>query len=110
MRRPEWALAVTAVVCAGCATVLAIPNDTPSFCAEPANQGHAYCEDFDVGDPSTRWSFAEQSGDSTYAIEPLGLSPPNCVDLATPAQPAGSGSVAGFDKEFDDSTFVGLHI
>jgi hypothetical protein len=110
MKRREWALVAGAGVCAGCATLLSIPNDTPSFCAQPANEGHAYCEDFDVGDPSTRWSFAEQTDASTYAIEPFGLSPPNCIDLATLAQPAGSGSIAGFDKEFDDSTFVGLHI
>ena len=61
MKRSVWALVAGAGVCAGCATLLSIPNDTPSFCAQPANQGHAYCEDFDVGDPSTRWSFAEQN-------------------------------------------------
>jgi hypothetical protein len=109
MRVGWWLVAVAGVV-GGCASVLAIPDGTPSFCAQPAHQGHTYCEDFDVGDAGARWTFAEAIGGAAYAIEPSTDSPPNLLDLSTPAQTDGGSGLAGFTKEFDDSTFVGLHI
>jgi hypothetical protein len=108
MRR-LWAFVPLAGAAAGCAGVLGIPNDSPSFCARPENQGHAYCEDFDVGDPSTRWTFANASAGASWTLQPSDRSPPNLLDLSAPASGAG-GSVAGFDKEFDDASFVGVHI
>ncbi|MGD0525848.1 MAG: hypothetical protein ABSE49_11925 [Polyangiaceae bacterium] len=109
MRR-GWLLLAAAAVVAGCASVLGIPQGTPSFCAQSANQGHAYCEDFDVGDPSTRWTFAEANNGAAYAVQPGGLSPPNLLDMSAPGEGDGGAALAGFTKEFDDSTFVGLHI
>ena len=108
--RLAWMLLAAAGIGAGCASVLAIPNDTPSFCGQPANQGHAYCEDFDVGDPSSRWTFAEATNGATYAIAPSDRSPPSLLDMSAPMVPDGGTALAGFTKEFDDSTFVGLHI
>jgi hypothetical protein len=108
--RAAWILLGVAAVAAGCASVLGIANDTPSFCAQPANQGHAYCEDFDVGDPTTRWTYVTANGGATYTIGPPGLSAPNLLDMSAPAQPGKTTALVGFDKEFDDSTFVGLHI
>jgi hypothetical protein len=108
--RLTWILLGVAGIGVGCASVLGIPGDTPSFCAQPANQGHAYCEDFDVGDPSTRWTYVTTTGGSTYAVQPGGLSPPNLLDMSAPTQPGKTSALAGFDKEFDDSTFVGVHI
>jgi hypothetical protein len=108
--RLAWMLLAAAGIGAGCASVLAIPNDTPSFCGQPANQGHAYCEDFDVGDPSSRWTFAEATNSATYMVAPSDRSPPNLLDLSAPMVPDGGTALAGFTKEFDDSTFVGLHI
>jgi hypothetical protein len=107
--RSAWGLLGAASLWAGCADVLAIPHGTPSFCAQPANQGHAYCEDFDVGDPSTRWTFAEALGGATSSLRPSDDSPPNLLDL-TATSAAGGSAIAGFTKEFDDATFVGLHI
>lgn len=95
---------------AGCANVLGIPNDSPSFCAQPANQGHDYCEDFDVGDPSTRWTFAEATPGAAYAVRPSDKTGPNLIDFSSPGASAGSTAIAAFDEEFDDSTFVGLHV
>jgi hypothetical protein len=108
--RLTWILLGVAGVAAGCASVLAIPSDTPSFCAQPANQGHAYCEDFDVGDPSTRWTYVTATAGATYTVEPSDQSPPNLLDMSAPTQPGKTSALVGFDKEFDDSTFVGLHI
>ncbi len=108
--RAGWILLGVAVVAVGCASVLGIPGDTPSFCAQPANQGHAYCEDFDVGDAGSRWTFAEKSDGSTYSVQPGGESPPNLLDMTSPMEPDGGSGLAGFTKEFDDSKFVGLHI
>ena len=108
--RASWVLLAAAVVGAGCASVLGLPDGTLSFCSQSANQGHAYCEDFDVGDPSTRWTFAEGTGGGAYAVAPGGESPPNLLDMSAPAQSGKTSALAGFDKEFDDSTFVGLHI
>ena len=105
-----WIVLAVAAAAVGCATVLAIPNDTPSFCAQPANQGHAYCEDFDVGDAGSRWTFAEATDGSAYSVQPGGFSPPNLLDMSSPMEPDGGGALVGFTKEFDDSTFVGLHI
>jgi hypothetical protein len=108
--RPAWTLLAVASLGVGCAGVLGIPDDTPSFCAQPANQGHAYCEDFDVGDPTTRWTYAEATGGATYSIEGSDRSPPSLLDMSAPAVPKGSSALAGMDVEFDNSTFVGLHI
>ena len=108
--RPAWILLGVAAVAAGCASVLGIASDTPSFCAQPANQGHAYCEDFDVGDATQRWTYATVSGGAAYTIEPPGLSPPNLLDMTAPTQPGKTSALSGFDVEFDNSTFVGLHI
>jgi hypothetical protein len=109
MRR-GWLLFAAGAVVVGCASVLGIPQGTPSYCAQSANQGHAYCEDFDVGDPSTRWTFAEANNGAAYAVQPGGLSPPNLLDMSAPTEGDGGAALAGFTKEFDDSTFVGLHI
>jgi len=108
--RARWSLLGVAGIGAGCASVLGIPDGTLSFCAQPANQGHAYCEDFDVGDPSTRWTYVTTSNGAAYALEPSDESPPNLLDMTAPAQAGKTTALAGFDKEFDDSTFVGLHI
>ena len=108
--RLAWTLLAAAGLCTACASVLGIPNDTPSFCARPENQGHAYCEDFDVGDPSSRWSLEEATGNATYAILSSDRSPPNLIDFNAPAAPEGGTALVGFDKEFDGTTFVGLHI
>jgi hypothetical protein len=108
--RAAWWLVAVAAISAGCAAVLGIPNDSPSFCAQPANQGHTYCEDFDVGDPSSRWTFAENVSGGVSSISPSDRSPPNLLDMSVPGVPEGGSALAGFDKEFDDRTFTGLHI
>jgi hypothetical protein len=106
MSRP-WVLPLCGAV-AGCASVIGVPNDTPSFCAQ--NQGHDYCEDFDVGDPAARWSYVVTKGGAQWAIKPSDDSPPNLIDLSAPAIPADGGvALAGFDKEFMPG-FHGLHI
>ena len=104
-----WPLA-SVVACIGCASILGIPNDSPSFCS--TNPGHSYCEDFDLGDPSTRWSYVTTRGGANWAIKPSDDSPPSLMDLSAPAIPAsGGGALAGFDKEFTNAGFgVGLHI
>jgi hypothetical protein len=108
--RRLWALPVL-VAGIGCASVLGIPNDTPSFCARPENQAHAYCEDFDVGDPSTRWTYAFSLGASSWAIKPSTDSPPNLIALSSQEIPVDGGSaVVGFDKEFTDAGFAAVHI
>ena len=106
MSRPLTLSLLVAV--AGCASVIGIPNDTPSFCAQPANQGHAYCEDFDVGDPTTRWTYAT----GAWALKPSDDSPPNLIDLSAKAVPVDSDDsvVTGFDKEFTDVPFGALHV
>jgi hypothetical protein len=108
--RVRWVLLAVAGIGAGCASVLGIPQGTPSFCAQPANQGHAYCEDFDVGDAGSRWTYVTTTGGATYSIEPSDQSPPNLLDMSAPTQPGKTSALAGFDKEFDDATFVGVHI
>jgi hypothetical protein len=109
--RARWVVLGVGLAVAGCASVLGIPNDSPSFCAQPANQGHAYCEDFDVGDAGARWTFAETIGNgAAYGLQPSDDTPPNLLDMSVGGVPEGGAAVAGFDKEFDDSTFVGLHI
>ena len=109
--RGRWLLLGAAVTCLSCSNVLGIPGDTLSFCSQPANQGHTYCEDFDVGDPTKRWTFSEAVGGATLAVEPgSDRSAPNFVDLSAPARASGQSAIAGFDVEFDSATFTGLHI
>ena len=109
MRR-AW-LAVVPVACAAavaCADVLNIPNATPSWCS--VNTGHTYCEDFDLGNPLSRMSFHAATGGATLTIAPSDDSPPNLLDLKTPALGPTGSSLAGYDEEFDNSTFGALHI
>lgn len=95
----------------GCASILAIPNDGPSFCAQPENQGHTYCEDFDVGDAASRWTTAFALGSTSWAFKPSNDSPPNLIALSSVAiPPEGGSAVVGFDKEFTDAGFGGVHI
>jgi hypothetical protein len=109
VRRAVVFAGVAAVVAAaGCATVLSIPDGTPSYCA--SNPGHDYCEDFDVGDAGSRWTFAETTGGATMSLEPSDRSAPNLLDLTCPSQPLGSSGLAGFTREFDQSTFAGVHV
>ncbi len=108
--RATWVLSGLALLSVGCAAVLSIPDDSLSFCNQSGNAGHAYCEDFDVGDPSTRWSFVEALSGSTETLAPSDDSPPNLIDLTTPPVPAGGSALAGFTREFDDAGFTGLHI
>lgn len=109
--RARWVMLGAGLAAAGCASVLGIPSDSPSFCAQSANQGHAYCEDFDVGDAGSRWTFAEVIGNgAAYGVQASDRSPPNLLDMKVGGVPEGGAALAGFDKEFDDSTFVGLHI
>jgi hypothetical protein len=108
-----WPLPVCVVV-TGCASILGIPSDSPSFCARPENQGHDYCEDFDVGNALLRVGpGVEQRGPTTINVEPSDKSPPNLLDLASPALPADGGNpanLAGYYEEFPNSEFVGLRV
>jgi hypothetical protein len=98
-------------VAVGCASVLGLPNDTASFCARQENHGHSYCEDFDIGDPSTRWTYAFALGDASWSLQPSDASPPNLIALSSPGVPAEAGSaLTGFDKEFTDASFGGVHV
>jgi hypothetical protein len=108
--RAAWPLLAVGAIGAGCASVLQIPDDSLSFCNQSANQGHDYCEDFDVGDPATRWTFQENLAGGTYSLQPSDRSPPNLIDLSVPGVPAGGSALAGFDKEFPQSPFDGIHI
>jgi hypothetical protein len=108
--RRLWALPLVVVVI-GCASVLGIPNDSPSFCARPENRSHAYCEDFDVGDPAARWTYVFALGSSSWALKSSDDSPPNLIALSSQDIAADGGSaVVGFDKEFTDAGFGGVHI
>jgi hypothetical protein len=105
-----WPLPACAVV-AGCASILGIPSDSPSFCARPENQGHDYCEDFDVGDALGRVGpNVVSSGQAKMSIEPSDASPPNLIDfLAQAAGPDGGHEVVGYYKTWN-KPFVGLRI
>jgi hypothetical protein len=108
-----WPLPVCVVV-TGCASILGIPSDSPSFCASPENQGHDYCEDYDVGNALLRVApGVEQRGPTTIDIEPSDKSPPNLIDFKSPALPADASTpseLAGYYEEFPNSEFVGLRI
>ncbi len=109
MKRVWLAVApVVGVAGVACASVLNIPNDTPSWCS--VNTGHTYCEDFDLGDPLSRMSFHAATGGGQLTIAPSDDSPPNLLDLKTPALGPTGSSLAGYDEEFDDSQFGALHI
>jgi len=108
-----WPLPVCVVV-TGCASILGIPSDSPSFCASPENQGHDYCEDFDVGNALLRVGpGVEQRLPSTINLQPSDKSPPNLIDFKAPALPADGGTpaeLAGYYEEFPDTEFVGLRV
>jgi hypothetical protein len=108
-----WPLPVCVVV-TGCASILGIPSDSPSFCASPENQGHDYCEDFDVGNALLRVGpGVEQHGPTTIDLEPSDKSPPNLIDFKSPALPLDAGNpaeLAGYYEEFANSEFVGLRV
>jgi hypothetical protein len=108
-----WPLPVCVVV-TGCASILGIPSDSASFCASPENQGHDYCEDFDVGNALLRIApGVEQREPSTVNLGPSDKSPPNLLDLKAPALPADGGNpaeLAGYYEEFPNSEFVGLRV
>lgn len=91
-----------------CASVLNIPNDTPSWCS--VNTGHTYCEDFDLGDPLSRMTFHTATGGAQLTIAPSDDSPPNLLDLQTPAVGASGSALAGYDEEFDSAQFGTIHI
>jgi hypothetical protein len=107
----RWLVATAVVTCAAgvaCANVLGIPNATASWCS--VNTGHTYCEDFDLGDPLSRMSFHAATGGASLTIAPSDDSPPNLLDLKTPALGPTGASLAGYDEEFDNSQFGSLHI
>ena len=107
----RWLVATAVVTCAAgvaCANVLGIPNATASWCS--VNTGHTYCEDFDLGDPLSRMSFHAATGGASLTIAPSDDSPPNLLDLKTPALGPTGSSLAGYDEEFDNSQFGALHI
>ena len=108
-----WPLPVCVVV-TGCASILGIPSDSPSFCASPEDQGHDYCEDFDVGNALLRVApGVEQRGPTTINLEPSDKSPPNLIDFKAPALPADGGNpaeLAGYYEEFPNTEFVGLRV
>jgi hypothetical protein len=110
--RGGWLLLGASATFLSCSNVLGIPSDTLSFCSQPANQGHSYCEDFDVGDATKRWTFSEAKGGATLAVTSgSDRSAPNLLDLGVPAvTTAGSNAIAGYTVEFDGATFTGLHI
>lgn len=110
-----WSLPVCAVV-TGCASILGIPSDSPSFCDRPENQGHDYCEDYDVGNalervgPDTVPPAGAPSAGATMAIEPSDASPPNLIDFVAQAMPAGANhEVSGYYKTWN-KPFVGLRL
>lgn len=107
-----WPLPVCVVV-TGCASILGIPSDSPSFCARAENQGHDYCEDYDVGDVLGRIpeSARAQQGNATITVQPSDDSPPNLIDfVAHGTDPdAGVHAVAGYFKTFARN-FVGLRV
>ena len=113
MRGP-WlrsAFGLLALNALACASLINLPNDSPSYCARPENQTHAYCEDFDVGDAAARWSFVFNLGGTSWSIAPSDDSPPNLIALASETiPPGGASAVVGFDKEFTDAGFGALHV
>jgi hypothetical protein len=107
-----WPIGVCAAV-AGCSSILGIPSGSLSFCAQPENQGHDYCEDYDVGDALGRipqMNRADQ-GTSSMKIGPSDDSPPNLIDfVAHGSDPdAGGHSVAGYFTTFAKK-FSGLRV
>lgn len=105
-----WPLPVCVVV-AGCASILSIPSGSSSFCARPENQGHDYCEDFDVGDALGRVGpNTVTSGGATMTLEASDASPPNLIDFYAQATGSDGGhEVAGYYKTWNKQ-FVGLRI
>jgi hypothetical protein len=106
-------LGIAAALCAavGCANVLGIPSsDSLSFCAQPQNQGHDDCQDFDIGDPSTQWTAQAQAGGATWSLQPFtncsGCSRPNVLDLNAPAP----GTIAAFNVQIPNKPFGALHV
>jgi hypothetical protein len=108
MKHAWLAALVVGVAGVACASVLNIPDDTVSWCS--SHTGHTYCEDFDLGDPLSRMSYHAALGGSTLAIAPSDDSPPNLLDLQTPAVGPTGTSLAGYDEEFDSSGFGPMHI
>lgn len=108
-RRLVLALVVLAGgIAAGCASLIGVPDDTPSFCSQ--NTGHSFCADFDIGAPG--WTQAVNFGSGQLGVEPSDAapSPPNIVDLSAQAvPPEGGTSVAAFYASFDGG-FSSLHI
>ena len=100
------------VLVAGCASILSIPSGSASFCARSENQGHDYCEDYDVGNALSRVGpNLVAQGAATMSIEPSDASPPNLIDFLAHATPPDAGhEVAGYYKTFDAKKFAGLHI
>lgn len=107
-----WPLPVCVVV-TGCASILGIPSDSASFCARPENQGHDYCEDYDVGDAIGRLGGSNNevaTGKATMTIEPSDASAPNAIDFTAHATPPDAGhEVAGYFKTWSKQ-FVGIRV
>jgi hypothetical protein len=111
MRRAPCLVSLFTLLALGCASLIGLPDGSPSYCARPQNQGHTYCEDFDVGDPSTRWSFAFNFGPTRWSLAPSDDSPPNLIALTSASIPLDAGSaLVGFDKELTDAGFGALHV
>jgi hypothetical protein len=106
--RAAWIVGAVVVGSIGCASVLGIPNGSASWCA--AHPGHTYCEDFDVGDPTTRWSEVVVQNGGNWTLAPSDDSPPNLIALTVPSPLMGAPALAGFDKEFVGMEFTHVHI
>lgn len=105
-----WPLAVCAAV-AGCSSILGIPSGSLSFCARPENQGHTYCEDYDVGDALGRIPDSRRAtqGSAVLSIQPSDDSPPNLIDFTSPAT-ADAHNIAGYYVTFQNQSYVGLQV
>lgn len=108
-----WPVPVGVLLVAGCASIIGIPSGSASFCARAENQGHDYCEDYDVGDPLGRIPATDraQQGSSTMTIQSSDDSPPNLIDFLAHGTDADAAvhAVAGYYKTFTKK-FVGLRL
>lgn len=101
------------IAAAGCASILAIPND-PSleWCQQPTNK-HDFCEDFDHVDPFAAWPASPMPPPGTTRGLSAGDSPPYALDTAVDALEAGASAFTGLETSFSepfDDVKVGAEI
>lgn len=98
------------IAAAGCASLLGIRDSSVEWCQQPANQQHAFCEDFDHAEPFANWPASPSPPPGTTRSLVAGESPPYALDAVVDTLEAGASAFTGLETSFPAETFDDVQV